>query len=471
MAVIPFLIEGHVIGVLQQWGRGRRYRLMIMVRLGIALACAGGASRHDEDLQTPMRLMAILALAMSFWPLEFEALRPHRWMIGAIVGVYLLLAAQMVPLPPALWAMLTGHAVYARIAAGAGQIVWRPLSLTPDLTRNALFALLPATAAGLGALYLDFRGRTWLAWGIVGLAMASAALGLVQLSAGGTAFHIYRESGVDSPVGLFANRNHQAALLACALPFIGAIAGMRVRDGADPRRILGVALAIAILLLFALVSTGSRMGLVLATIGTTGALGCYRASGHRLVPRRWRTGLVATGIAAALVAVVGLAALRGGAITRLAATDTVSETRAAMVAPLLATARAFMPLGAGFGSFDAVYRQFEPASLLSTIYMNEAHDEPLQLAIEGGVPALALLLLFLVWWGRTGWRVMAATPPGRRRTLGIAAMSVTIILMASSLVDYPLRTPLLGAIFAIACIEMARAAVANDRAPAGRGEK
>ena len=56
--------------------------------------------------------------------------------------------------------------------------------------------------------------------------------------------------------------------------------------------------------------------------------------------------------------------------------------------------RSFLPFGAGFGTFDPVYRRFEPDALLSTIYLNQAHNEPMQLAMEGGIPALALLLVF-----------------------------------------------------------------------------
>lgn len=467
LAAIPIFWLRDMIGFLHQLGSGRRYRLMVMALLGIGLACAGGASRYDEDLQTVVRLVAILALAMSFWPLEFSAVTMNRGFVMMIAATYGLLAVQLVPLPPGFWAALPGHAVYARIADAAGQVTWRPLSLTPDLTLNAILGLLPATAAGVAACYLDFRSRTWLAYGVVALAIASAGLGFLQSNAGGDAFHFYRQSSADSPVGLFANRNHQAALLACALPLVGAMAGMRVRDGVDLRKTLAVALAVAIMLLFALVSTGSRMGLLLAAIGIVGALGCFRASGHRLLPRRRPARFWMSGIVVASVALVGFATLRGGAIARLAATDRISETRVAMFPPLLVTLRAFMPVGAGFGSFNAVYRQFEPSSLLSTIYMNQAHDEPLQLAIEGGVPALVLLLLFLLWWGKTGLRVIMATPPGRRRTLALAAMTSTAILMASSLVDYPLRTPLLGALFVTCCIEMGRAAAVGERTADG----
>lgn len=452
-----------MIAILQQLGFGRRYRLIIMAILGLALACAGGASRSDEDLQTVVRLAAILALAMSFWPLEFAVLSSHRGFVIMVAAIYVLLAVQLIPLPPDLWAELPGHALYAQIAEAAGQRTWRPLSLTPDLTLNALFALLPATAGGIGVCYLDFRNRAWLAYGIVAVAIVSAGLGFLQANAGEEAFHLYRQSSADSPVGLFANRNHQAALLACALPFVGAMAGMKVRDGFDLRKAFGIALALAIVLLFGLVSTGSRMGLLLAAIGIVGALVCFRASGNRLLPRRWPARLLVGGIGIAAFVVVGFGALRGGAIARLAATDSVSDTRAAMISPLLATVRAFLPVGAGFGSFNAVYRQFEPPALLSTIYMNQAHDEVLQLGIEGGIPALLLLALFVLWWARTGYRVVVTTPTGRRRTLALAALTSTLILMSSSLVDYPLRTPLLGALFVICCIEMARGAAVGGR--------
>jgi len=124
---------------------------------------------------------------------------------------------------------------------------------------------------------------------------------------------------------------------------------------------------------------------------------------------------------------------------------------------MLQAARAFMPFGAGFGTFDAVYRRFEPDALLSTIYLNQAHNEPMQLAIEGGVPALVLLALFIIWWLRASVRVVSRTGSASRRALGMAMAATTLILMLSSLVDYPLRTPLLSGLFAIACVELLRA--------------
>jgi hypothetical protein len=451
------------------WIHGSAYRGLIVGALGLGLALAGGASRHDEVQQAVVRCLALLAIGATLWPLDLAVLRRHAGVLAAVGAAYALLLLQLVPLPPGVWAALPGHEAYARIAEASGTVAWRPLSLSPDLTLNALAALLPASAAALAALHLGFRGRTRLAAAVVAVAVLSGLLGLAQVAAGG--LRLYRETSQDGAVGLFANRNHQAALMACALPLTGVLAGLRLRDGVDRRLVLALAPTTMAFLLVALVATGSRMGLLLGAVGLGGAALAWRATGQRLWPARRVARLVAVGGLTLAVAGLALTIARGGAVGRLAPADIAGETRLAMLEPLLTTAKAFMPLGAGFGTFDGVYRQFEPHALLSTIYMNQAHNEPLQLAIEGGVPALALLAGFAGWWGRAVWRATrrdpAATPDrgGRRRAMALAAATVTLILMISSLVDYPLRTPLLGALFAVACVELI--AAARDRLASG----
>lgn len=439
---------------------GPRYRSAIAAILVIALALLGGASRAEESQQWLVRLAAIAVIAASLWPLDMAPLRRHWPLPLGFALICLLPLLQLVPLPPELWASLPGHAVYAQIAAASGTIGWRPLSLTPDMTENAIEALLPVAAAGLAWLYVDGPGQRRLAEWMVAVACASALLGLAQLIAGGSSYHLYEITSLGSPVGLLANRNHQAALLACALPLMGAAAGLRARHGDRRPAIIALLLVVPLLLLM-LVSTGSRMGLVLGAMGLGGLVVAWRASGQPLLPPRGRLRLIALGSGLGLAAMVIAAAIGSGAVSRLAATDPADETRAQALAPILATARAFMPLGAGLGSFEDVYRRFEPDALLSSIYLNQAHDEPLEYAIEGGVPALILLGLFGLWWIRTAWALVRQRESVTRRTLGLACMAVTMILMLSSLVDYPLRTPLLGGLFAMACVSMARAAAAR----------
>jgi len=52
-------------------------------------------------------------------------------------------------------------------------------------------------------------------------------------------------------------------------------------------------------------------------------------------------------------------------------------------------------------------------------------------------------------------------------SLALAMATAAVIMMLSSLVDYPLRTPLLSALFALACVELVRA---KRHADAPRGQ-
>jgi O-antigen ligase len=346
---------------------------------------------------------------------------------------------------------MPGRAIYVSVAEVTVGVGWRPWTLSPDLTLNSLAALLPATAIGLIALALDFRGRMLLARIVAAIACASAVLGLMQLSTGGAALHLFRITSESSAVGLFANRNHEAVLMACGLPIVAALASIRTHQEGWSRRHVALAISAAVLLLTSLAATGSRMGLLLGAVGVTAATIIYLATARA----RMRLWIAGSGFAIAAVLPVSLLVIRSGAVARLMS-DPVDQTRASAIAPIMKGIRAFLPFGAGFGTFDPVFRSFEPDSMLSTIYLNQAHNEPLQLALEGGITALLLLLLFLLWWIRAVVRTVRPRPSAPRRALGMAMAAVTLILMLSSLVDYPLRTPLLSSLFALACIELIR---------------
>jgi O-antigen ligase len=435
----------------------------------VLLAALGGASRADELQQFFVRLAAIGAIAAAAWPLRSSAWRDARVPATGIALVYLLILAQLIPLPPSLWSRMPGHAIYRQVEQQTGAVAWRPWTLSPDLTLNALGALLPATAVGLIALSLDFHGRLVLMRLVVAIACVSALLGLMQFAAGGTTLHLFRTTNEDSAVGLFANRNHQAVLMACALPLLAAIASIHMHQQEHSRRHFAISIGAAVLLLMGLGATGSRMGLLLGSLGLIAASIIHVATMPRIGDsrqRKLRFWVARAGLAAAALLPVSLLISRSGALARLMS-DPVDQTRTAALAPMIHAAWIFFPFGAGFGTFDPVYRTVEPDSLLSTIYLNQAHNEPVQLAIEGGLPALLLLLLFLVWWLRAAMRAVRPRDSNPRRALAIAMTATTVILMLSSLVDYPLRTPLLSGIFALACIELVRA---NRRADASRAQ-
>jgi len=432
-----------------------RYRLAVAGLLVLTVALCGGASRIDEAAQLPVRLAGITVIAASLWPLDVTPFRANRRLVLFAAACLALPLLQLIPLPAPSWEQLPGHAPYAEIARATGTVGWRPLSLTPDLTLNALLALTVPAAAAISALYLDGNGRKAAAAAFVLTAFASAVLGLAQLAAPGDQLRLYRHTSEGAPVGLFANRNHQAALLACALPLCAAVTPTRVSAGAR-LVIAGFLASGAIVVTGVLLFTGSRMGVLLWTGGVLGAFWTLRARGLLRRPAK-RMAIAAWTIGGmALIAVpVATIFLDHELLQRFRYRDIAADTRWTALPAFVATVRAFLPFGSGFGSFASVYPRFEPDALLSTIYLNQAHDEPMQLVIEGGLPALALLLLFSGWWLRTATRLAWHRRGSPQRGLSRAAIVVTALLMLSSVVDYPLRTPLLASLFAFCCVEMA----------------
>lgn len=113
------------------------------------------------------------------------------------------------------------------------------------------------------------------------------------------------------------------------------------------------------------------------------------------------------------------------------------------------------PLGSGLGTFVPVYGMYETPQTLGAGLINYAHNDWLQLWLEGGIGAAVLLGLFCLWYfARTVhvWRWGGNTLDD---LLPRAASLVVALLLIHSLVDYPLRSTALMCVFALACGLMA----------------
>lgn len=389
----------------------------------------------------------------------------HRINWGSIRPLPLLLALfavsialQLIPLPPLFWSALNGRKdVNAVALALHGTGLWHPLALSPDRAWNSLVSLLIPFGIMIGFASLDDQDRRLLLWPMLALVALSMILGVVQIASGDTSpFYWYRVSGRGQLIGLLANRNHQGAMLAMALPLLRAWALLPAanRQTQRMRNIAGLSAA-AVIVLYVLI-LGSRAGLALTLFGLVGAFLVEPSlGGHRMRTRqRW---LIAGGLVVGIAALLAVAwtADRAVSIGRITGDDLSTEGRIAALPTLFHIIAQTFPFGTGFGSFVPVYASYEPDALLKPTYFNNAHNDLIELAITGGLPALAVLAGFMAWWLRASWRSVRTTADRQWRTLQRASAFAILILLLASLADYPLRTPLLGAVFTILCCWLA----------------
>jgi hypothetical protein len=423
----------------------------------VAITFSGGTSRADALSQVVVRVASIFTIAaLLVRRPTFDHLGRVRPMLifTGLIGVLIIL--QLVPLPPAAWTALPGrvHDVeLAKLIDAQGS--WRPMNLTPDLGWNAAMALLPVFATIALLAHVDRQHRS-LPITIVGvIAVSSAVLGLAQLTDGPDSWlRFYEITSQGSAVGLLANRNHNATLLAASLPVI-AFAGARLDDEhRDQRLRILMALAASLILLIMIPITGSRFGLVAGTIGLTSSALWWVKPLNRTVKRASRHAkrliLSSAFIVAVSAVALALTSDRAQAIQRLFAANIAQDQRLTIGPILWKMVGTFFPVGSGFGSFEPVFRRFEPISNLSDEYLNQAHNDLIQIVIEGGMPAILFLGIFLFWWIRKAFLVWRDRDSTKETELARLGTIVTAIILTSSLVDYPLRTSLIAAVFTVA---------------------
>jgi O-antigen ligase len=431
----------------------------------IAITCfLGGGSRHDILSLIFLRPIAIGFIGYALIVARREDLAglplPFYWLLALAC----LLGLQLVPLPYGVWASLPGRELFAQIARDAGMAEqMRPLSLTPARTWNALFSLSVPIAAFLLYAIQSVEDRRRLIRVLVIVGAASAVLGFLQtLTGADSALYWYRIHTVGKAIGFFSNRNHQAMFLAITIVMAALwISRLRADDKGASFKLVILLSFIVIIIPFLLI-LGSRAGVVLGVPAVLLAPWLITGSGPvRAWADRWRRraegrkrlvspialALGAYFVVAAIVVWVALSNSRREAFDRLLGPDDAALNRASVLPYLFRMARDYLPFGSGFGSFDTVFRQYEKIQELSPVYLNEAHNDWLQIVIEGGWPAVALAAAFV------GWVLFRAVTAIRQRATNdprekLAFVAVLAMIAVGSLVDYPLRVPIMMMVIA-----------------------
>lgn len=409
-----------------------------------------GGSAQGIFTNLALQLIGILILVWAFLtrtPLKDS--RPARqlgWLAAAAVA---LVSFQLIPLPPAIWTLLPGRDVVIDGFRLLGQpLPWMSLSLAPAGTIATAMAMLPPLAMLALILRLDAYRDSWLLIALLCATFISVALGVMQIQSGGTGPYLYRQANLGTASGLFANANHMATLLLVSIPFLVALGTRqwRQQSGTNDRLLTATLAGGAAVVVLLGIGINQSFALLIIGAPVVGA-----AALQLIPPGRVRLGRLAAMLG--LLFVAGTAVLAVMVSAGMSASNKTSVTiRADIWAHTSEAIRDSGLAGSGIGTFTAIYPRYEEPATIERTYVNHAHNDYLELALEGGIPAIALMILLAIWWGTrafTIWRSPNAAELGRAACIASAA------ILLHSLVDYPLRTAAIATIFAMALALMA----------------
>lgn len=401
-------------------------------------------------LTNSLLLAGDLALLL-FAPLAFGAVEP--WSIFALeAGAVLLLVAwgyrqwirgeidfsnNVLYLPMAaffgltLLQWLTGATAYRHVTymhallyAAYGMLAF---VATQSLRRSSQFEWFSKTVIAYGAL------------------VASFAL-LQGIAPNGKLYWIWPSEQGGAIYGPYVNHNHYAGLMEMLTPFPLVLAASRFTDG--NRRIFVT--AIAALMAGSIFLSGSRGGMV-AFVAQMVVLIVLLLPAHR---NNWKQPLM-LGIFLMLV-IAFLVWLGGSELTRRLASihaETQGEisggVRLTIDRDCLHMLVRRPLLGWGLGTFPIVYPQFR--SFYTTFFVNQAHNDYLQLLVETGIAGFAIAIWFLVLLFR---QVAAKVKDWTESLSGVLTVTAALGCMGilvHSFLDFNLQIPANAAWFYVLC--------------------
>lgn len=394
-------------------------------------------------------LYGIFGLLM-FGPLAFGAVEP--WSIflvetGAVLLTLLWLAKQWINEEIAIhW-----NPIFLPMAAFAGlifvQVVFRRTAYRHDTLSEAMLYCAYGMLCFLATQTLRRSSQARkiaLILAIYGVAVAAFAL--VQGVAPNGKLYWLRLPRMGGWIyGPYVNHNHYAGLMEMLVP-IPLVISLSHLVPEKARIASGVAAAIMVGTIFL---SGSRGGM-LAIIAELGILAA-------IAFREKRSLRIAIGIGAFAVVLVGLLVWLGGKELTTRVSSISTEARGEISGGMrlsidrdgIQMFRQRPILGWGLGTFPVVYPQFR--SFYTNFFVNEAHNDYVQLLAEMGLLGFGTMLWFLVVLYRYAVPKIGKWPNEVSGAVTLSCALGAIGILLHSLVDFNLQIPANAALFYVLC--------------------
>jgi tetratricopeptide (TPR) repeat protein/O-antigen ligase len=403
-------------GSIIRWG--------IMALLGLATLTFGGVTLWAGA----GIILGALALVL-LWLVRAACLGQLEWRpspidvpLALFLGLFLL--QLLLGYPIRLNQSDLGRRLLEAAGANPGGLPFLPGTLYYHATRSALLFFLAYVACFYLVLHTTDRREhlTRLLLFIVALAGAAGIYGLLEYLSGNNGVLGVKPGGGNRVRGTFIGPDHFATFLAMALfAGLGMLMGLgrhrrrrrsrrelspaEEREGRERHELLAPRsdptqerLFQHVLLLFVVglvgtaliftMSRGALLSVLLAGGVMAGILGVHESLGRRR--------LLAV---AALLAVGGFALWigLGPVLDRFGDVSVGWSERLTLYRQAVTMVRDFPILGTGFGTFGSVFPRYQAPPFGLDVRFSHAHNDLLQLAIEGGIVSLGLLALGL--WG------------------------------------------------------------------------
>jgi O-antigen ligase len=391
---------------------------------------------------------------------------PHRSVIFALCLFLAAVGVQLVPIPASTAARLSPSrdvAQFERLLATAdrrdpelvpvvAEGAPRPLSIAPGRTWWGLGFAAAFAFYLIGASYgLSAVGISRATGRVIALGVFVAFLGIYQRASDTAVVYGWYVPLVPSRSAPFVNRNHQAGWLVMALSltlgmFAGDVArGMRGVAARWRERVIWFSTkeaSVAIMLLFAAVIMAIG---ILTTQSRSGASALLLALSAiaLLSSRRQSSNARRRIVAVSLVAVALIAFFTSGSavMARFAAIDWISGSgRLAVWQDSMAVIDNFWLTGTGFNTFGVSMLHYQTVS--NGFRSIEAHNDYLQLAVEGGwLLGVPLLILFASLALEIRRRFREGADDTRTYWVRVGAVTGLLAMAFQALVDFTLQMP------------------------------